>query len=371
MHSDVFIRKKIVKFFKRHNMKSLQKYILAGLIAVAMVASVNETFAGNKDRAGEAGASELLINPWARSSGWGGANTASVRGLEAMYGNVAGVSFTEGTELIFSNTQWLQGSEISINTFGFTQRLSETGVLGLSIMSMRFGDIPITTEDIPEGGIGTFAPSYMNIGISYAKAFSNSIYGGINIKIISQSIADLSAQGVAIDAGIQYVTGERENIKFGITLKNIGPTMRFSGDGMAIRTLLPGQDNQFTVEQRSAEYEMPSQLIIGAAYDFIFSEDHSLSVAGNFISNSFFKDQFSLGLEYSLKSYLMLRGGYTYEDGITNKANRTTAFTGPTAGLTVQVPLNKEKGSIFAIDYSYRDTDPWSGTHTMSARMTF
>jgi hypothetical protein len=352
-------------------MKSLQLYILAGLLTLALLLPVSDIQAGNEDRAGEAGASELLINPWARSSGWGGANTASVRGLEAMYTNVAGVAFTNGTELVFSNTQWLQGSEISINAFGFTQKVSETGVLGITIMSMRFGDIPITTTAIPEGGIGTFAPSYMNIGISYAKAFSNSIYGGFNLKIISQSIADMSAQGVALDAGIQYVTGDMENIKFGITLRNIGPTMHFSGDGLAIRTLLPGQEDQFTVEQRSAEYEMPSQLIIGAAYDFLISEDHTLSFAGNFISNSFFKDQFSGGLEYSLRNYLMLRAGYTYEDGITEKAERTTAFTGPSAGITVSVPLNKEKGSIFAVDYSYRDTDPWSGTHSISARLTF
>lgn len=352
-------------------MKNLRQYIVAGILAISIILPVSQALAGNKDRAGEAGASELLINPWARSSGWGGANTAGVRGLEAMFGNVAGIAFTQKTELIFSNTQWLKGSDISINNFGFTQRVGETGVLGVSIMSMRFGDIPITKVEIPEGGIGTFAPSYMNIGISYAKAFSNSIYGGFNIKIISQSIADLSAQGVAIDAGIQYVTGDLENIKFGITLRNIGPTMKFSGDGLAIRTLLPGQENQFTVEQRASEYEMPSQLVIGAAYDWLVSEDHTVSFAGNFVSNSFFKDQYTFGVEYSLRNYLMVRGGYTYEEGITKKAERTTAFTGPSAGLTIQVPLNKEKGTIFAVDYSYRDTDPWSGTHSMSARISF
>jgi len=352
-------------------MKSLVKYILAGLFTFAMLLPAVDSIAGNADRAGEAGASELLINPWARSSGWGGANTAGIRGLEAMYGNVAGIAFTESTELIFSNTQWLKGSEININAFGFTQRVSETGVLGITIMSMRFGDIPITTVEIPEGGIGTFAPNFMNIGISYAKAFSKSIFGGFNLKIISQSIADLSAQGVAIDAGIQYVTGEMENVKFGITLRNIGPTMRFSGDGLSIRTLMPGRDNQFTVEQRSAEYEMPSQLIIGAAYDFLITEDHTLTMAGNFISNSFLKDQFAIGLEYSLKSYLMVRGGYTYEEGVTNTANRTTAYTGPSLGATVQIPLSRDKGTIFAVDYSYRDTDPWAGTHSMSARITF
>jgi len=352
-------------------MKSLQKYILTGLISVAMLLPVNELTAGNKDRAGEAGASELLINPWARSSGWGNSNTAGIRGLEAMFGNVAGIAFTENTELIFSNTQWLQGSGISLNSFGFTQKVSETGVLGISIMSMRFGDIPITTPSIPEGGIGTFSPGYLNLGIAYAKAFSNSIYGGFNLKIISQSIDDISAQGVAIDAGIQYVTGDLENVKFGITLKNVGPPMRFSGDGLAFRSFLPGQESMFTLEHRSAPFELPSQLVIGAAYDFLISEDHTISVAGNFISNSFFKDQFAAGIEYSLGTYLMIRGGYTYEEGIEKKNTRTTALTGPSAGLTVQVPMSREKGSIFAVDYSYRDSDPWQGTHSISARITF
>jgi hypothetical protein len=50
---------------------------------------------GNPDRAGEAGASQMLINPWTRSVGFAGANTASVTGLEAMSMNIAGMAFTK------------------------------------------------------------------------------------------------------------------------------------------------------------------------------------------------------------------------------------------------------------------------------------
>ena len=35
----------------------------------------------NKEQ-GQAGASELLINPWARTSGWAGANVAGVEELK-------------------------------------------------------------------------------------------------------------------------------------------------------------------------------------------------------------------------------------------------------------------------------------------------
>jgi hypothetical protein len=144
--------------------------------------------------------------------------------------------------------------------------------------------------------------------------------------------------------------------------------MSFSGDGLSIRSLLPGQESYFTLEQRSADFELPTQLAIGASYDFYISEMHRLSLAGNFVSNSFNKTS-SVGAEYELKSYLMLRGGYTYEEGITEKSERTTAFTGPSAGFTVAVPLDKEKGSSIAIDYSYRATDPFNGTHSIGARI--
>jgi len=352
-------------------MKNIYKTTLAILLSGMLILPMF-SLAGNKDRSGQAGASELVINPWARSSGWGGVNIANCYGIESMYTNIAGLAFTQKTELVFSHTQWLKGSGININTFGLAQKVGNAGVLGLSMMSLKFGDLPITTTSLPDGGVGNFTPNYMNINLSYSKAFSNSIYGGFNFKVISESISNVSATGVAIDAGIQYVTGEKENIRFGISLKNIGPTMRFRGDGLSIQTFLPGNTNSmFTLEHRSADFELPSQLNIGASYRFIFNEMHSLTVAGAFISNSFYKDQYILGTEYELKNYLMLRAGYVYEDGITSSTNRTTVLTGPCAGLSIQVPLNKEKGSIFSIDYSYRATDPFNGSHTLAARLSF
>ncbi|MEI8201596.1 MAG: PorV/PorQ family protein [Bacteroidota bacterium] len=349
------------------------KSILKNTILILLIASLPATqlFAGNEDRSGQAGASELLINPWARSAGWGLSSTASARGMESSFMNIAGLAFTKKTEIVFSQTQWLKGTGINISAFGFSQRVGEAGVLGLSVMSMSFGKIEKTTVDQPEGGFGTFSPSLMNIGISYARSFSNSIYGGVNIKIISESIDDVSASGIAIDAGIEYITGENDNIRFGISLKNVGSTLSFSGDGFSIRGLVSGSDNNLTIEQRSADFELPSLLNIGAAYDFYLAKDktHRLTVAGNYTSNSFTKDQYGIGLEYGLKNYLMLRAGYTYEDGLLDAALRTNASSGIAAGLTVQIPLSKEKGSTFAIDYSYRSTSPFDGTHSIGARI--
>ncbi len=174
-------------------MKKAYKISILAIFALFIFTHIN---AGNADRSGQAGAGELLIDPWARSSGWGVANSSTDRGLESIYLNVAGTAFVNKTELIFSRTSWLMGSGVNINNFGLSQKVSKTGVLSFAVMTMSFGEIPITTVALPEGGVGTFSPSLMNISISYAKAFSNSIYGGVSFKIISESISDISAEGV-------------------------------------------------------------------------------------------------------------------------------------------------------------------------------
>lgn len=349
-------------------MKNTIKNLLA-VVLLAVLAFPVSVFAGNEDRAGEAGASELLIMPYARSSGWGSSNTSCVRGLEGLYLNVAGTAFTKSTEIMFAHSEWLKGSGISINSFGLTQKVGESGVVGLGVMTMNFGDIMITTVDLPEGGIGTYKPSYMNIGLSYAKAFSNSIYGGLVLKVISESIADNRAQGVALDAGIQYLTGDNENIHFGIALRNIGPTMKFSGDGLSFRGNMSNSDVLMTVEQRSVSFQLPALLNIGAAYDFILNDNHTITLAGSFTSMSFGKDIYAGGVQYNFNDYLMLRGGLQYEKGMFDSNERTSAYTGPTAGVSIQVPMNKEKGSTFSLDYSYRTSNPFQGTHCIGARI--
>jgi hypothetical protein len=353
-------------------MKNFYKYLVAIFLIAVIALPVQKVNAGNKDRSGQAGADELMINPWARSSGWGGANVSCVWGIEGIYNNVAGLAHTTKTEIIFSYADWMRGADIRLMSFGLAQKVGESGVIGFSFMSLNFGEIEITTIDLPDGGIGKFSPRYLNVNIAYAKAFSNSIFGGLNFKVISESISDASAQGIAIDAGIQYVTGEQENIKFGISLRNVGPKMKFSGDGYSLQTSVPNNDNQFTTTQRGASFELPTQLNIGASYDFLF-DDSRFTLSGTFISNSFKKDQFAFGGEFSFKNYVLLRASYTYEEGINKPITdpeRTNSERGFAGGLSVQVPLKKESISVFAIDYSYRPMENFSSVHTIGIRFT-
>lgn len=336
---------------------NLSKYITKTILFGAALTLSNVSFAGNEDRAGSAGASELLINPWARSSAWADAGISSVKGLEAMFVNVAGLSYADKTEIMFTHTNWLSKlAGISVNNFGLAQRVGETSVIGLSFMSMNFGDIPITTTELPEGGVGNFNPRYSNINLAYSKQFSSSISGGLNVKLISESIANVKASGVAFDAGVRYITGKNENIKFAISLKNVGGPMVYKGDGLNLDILNTSTTSTIAMTQRVSEFELPSLLSIGASYDFLFNENHTLTVAATFTSNSFTKDQFRLGASYVLtaeKAIATISTGYVFEKEIFNQELRTSALTGLSAGLAVDFPLGKTKSPI-GIDYTYR-----------------
>ena len=369
-------------------MKRNIKRVISLALICTLSLSAFVSNAGNEDRTGQSGAAELLINPWARGTGWGNAGVANSRGVEAIFSNVAGISFTNKTQISFMNTQYLQGTSAKINAFGITQKVSATGVLGISVFAMGFGDIPITTVDNPEGGIGNFSPSLMNVSIAYANSFSDAIHGGISVKLVNESISDINATGIAFDAGIQYVS---DNLRFGIALKNIGTPMSFSGDGLSVRGVINGSSNTITTEQRSGQFELPSMLTLGFSYDFLWAKkekgvesmgktkkkntddltadnaEHRLTFAGCFISNAFSRDQFVGGIEYSWNNMLQLRTGYAYETDIFDASLTKSVYTGLNVGGSILVPISKEKGSYFSIDYSYRATRNFSGCHTIGA----
>lgn len=328
----------------------------ATLLAVANVK------AGNPQRAGSAGASELLINPWSRSTGWGGVNIAGVSGVESSFLNIAGSARTRKTDVAFTSTQWLVGGGINVNTAGFNQKVGENGVMGANFVGFDYGEWEITTENNPEGGVGTISPSAAIIGVSYAQKFTESIYGGVNIKLFSQNSNNLGVSALCFDAGVQYITGREKEFKFGITLKNVGPSVSYTGDGKSINLVVPQGGYTQAYEERSASFELPATLSLGGSYDFNL-ESQVLTVAAAFQSNSFEKDQYTLGAQYMVRELVGVRAGYTFFDNrVDNK--RTTAFTGLSAGATLSLPLG-DTGTRFALDYSYRATNPFNGVHSI------
>ncbi|MEL6629358.1 MAG: DUF3308 domain-containing protein, partial [Bacteroidota bacterium] len=149
---------------------------LLGLLSYALA------FAGNPDRQGESGAAQLLLNPYAPSAGLHSLNTSSVSGVEAMRINIAGLGRVKKSEVLLGYADYLSGADLGLQAVGFASKMGESGTIGLSIMSVDFGDIPITTEEQPDGVGGNINLSFINIGIGYSHVFENKVSVGVLLR---------------------------------------------------------------------------------------------------------------------------------------------------------------------------------------------
>ena len=390
-------------------MKKIYRTLLICMV-LGLFSAAFTAMAGNRDRSGQSGAQHLLLDPWARSAGWASCGVAEIRGLESVYSNIAGLAFTKKTELAFSRTKYFTGSNggININAAAVAQGLTATnketgrkidlGTIAISMYAMGFGDIGATTVAEPDGTAAIFSPKLNYIGIHYAKSFNNYIHGGISFKIVNESISDVRANGMAIDVGVQYLAGAYENFKIGVALKNFGLPMTYRGDGISIKATKDGTDYTSTVEERSAPYELPTQLIVGLSYDFLFFSElyqsmdkrdrkeegltrndaiHRITLAGSFIANAYSRDNFAIGLEYGFMKYFQVRAGYLFENvskkNIEGKDriffNDESIYIGPSAGITVGIPLSKKGNQQLYFDYAYKFTHLWKGNHIIGLKL--
>jgi hypothetical protein len=357
----------------------MKKYFLP--IVLTLLSAL--AFAGNPDRAGGAGGTQLLLNPFGRSAGLMNANTASLRGAEAMMFNVGGLAYTEKTEIILSQMVYLQGTSTFYNNVSLAQHLGGGNVLGITASSIDPGNILLTSEALPDGDQGTFTPQYLNFGLAYSKKFSNSITGGMLLRIFNEGVNNVKARGVAIDAGVQYQTAlnpknkiKKEDFRFGIAVRNIGADAVYSGSGLAYRTTInPGTSTSADrkTEMGSQAFNLPALVHIGASYDIRLDKDsntyiHRLTPSANFNYNAFSNNITSVGVEYAYRESFMVRGGYGIQ-GNNSGDDYRSQYIGFAGGMTIQLPISKS-GTILGLDYAYAPTRVFNGNHNITLRMT-
>jgi hypothetical protein len=288
--------------------------LIALAVFLTMLVSSTNVFAGTGKRMGTAGAMELLIPVGGHGTALAGTYTAGVSGIDAMYWNPAGCAGTNTTaELQVSHMTYFAG--INLNYVAVQANAGKVGIIGASIKTLDFGDIPVTTSQAPDGTGETFSPAYTVLSATYARRMTDRILFGITTKLISERIQNTSATGVAFDFGVQYNT--QMGLKLGVTLRNIGSSMRFDGTDMEQHVNMPFYaDQPFAqaedLRQVSQPFEIPTTMDIGLAYTLNPIEHHSVTIMGNFRNQQFGLDCFGGGLEYTFKMdkfAASLRGG--------------------------------------------------------------
>lgn len=317
------------------------------LILLVLFACLIPNFAGDKSRKGTTGADQLLIPVGARGIAMGESFLSSVTGLEAIYYNPAGFAHQQGSEAMFSYMSYF--ADINVSYFAIGTNFGDFGSLAFSIKTLDFGQIPVTTFDAPDGTGDVYSPSFLTAGLTYSKIITDRVSIGVNGKVISESIMDVSAVGFAIDFGVQYKFSG--NLSLGAAVKNVGTNMQYGGSALQqrapIQNTLPGsRTGMFEIVTEA--FQLPSYFELALGYKFDFDEQNMLNVASTFRSNNALEDQLKLGLEYGFSNMFFVRGGYDLL--LENSSQNTFGFT---AGAGVNYQMTD--GINLTLDYAFRE----------------
>lgn len=310
-------------------------------------------------RVGARGANFLEIGVGARGQALGYANTAMAHGADAMYWNPAGLATADGFVASFSRADLYSGLGITHDFAGVAVPFAG-GVIGVSYIGLNSGDMVRTSEAFPAGGDPTFGSTFnwssSAVGLHYARRLTDRLQIGFTGRAVSEGTLDASSRWWAVDVGTQFTTG-LYGITLGAALANIGPSARLEG---ALITQRVNTDQAFPfvlpVRYNTVAYQLPTTFRFAVMTDLVGSADalfaanpnHSLKFAVDFNDGVDTDLQTSLGMEYSFRGLIFLRGGKRYLNEA--HADFRSFSDNLSFGGGLRLPMF---GRHFSFDYAY------------------
>ena len=207
----------------------------------------------NAQTGGESGLSFLKHGFGARNIAMGDLGVASSNDLTALNYNPALLAYNKNSQIAFSHNSLFQdlSSEmigVSFDAFGLP--------FAIGANTTSINNIEVRTK--PGEAEGTFNAHYFFGSISSAYQFNPDLSAGATVKYLYENLYSDESTGLAFDFGLSY-----KNLIGGLTL---GASLKNIGSMSSLR---------------SESTELPSDLRIGAAYDFSLN-DFNFSATGGF-----------------------------------------------------------------------------------------
>jgi hypothetical protein len=287
------------------------------------------------EKVGTIGAQFLKLPFDARGTAMGAAFTAIADDASAVFWNPAGLARLSGPTFAIHHTPWLADIQLSQATYVSRVRFVP-GVFAVHGRALYLPEDKVRTVFRPEGDGTTFDAGDLALGLSYARSLTDKFSTGIGVNWIRSTLAAYTAQAVTFDFGTLYDTGFR-SFRIGMAIQNIGSDMTFIEDPVKVPTI-------FRVGMSSILFDRAGQRIL---------------VSGEFAHPPDNSERANVGMEYSMRDLLFLRGGWFYRFDLERFS----------AGAGVRIPSALVPESRF--DYSYTDLHDLPGVHRLSAEFRF
>ncbi len=288
------------------------KYLVILLMVLSTVIFAEEKLA-------QTGFQFLSVATEAQGGSMANAMTSVEMNSGALFFNPAAMARMEGRfSLGLTQNQWI--ADITHNSFSmaFNPAGGRYGVMGMSVMSVDYGEIQGTMVwENEQGYIDTeiFQPSAFVIGFGYAKTLTDKFQVGGQVKYAGQelgkSMVPKGEDNLETKKNLTFATA----YDFGTIYKTGWKSLQF---GMSIRNF--SQE----VEYEKESFLLPLTFRIGISMDLMdLMKDvqyHSLLLSIDASHPRSYPEQLQLGLQYSFMNILYGRAGFVSNGGEKNLA---------------------------------------------------
>lgn len=306
--------------------------------------------AGSFAHAGSKTSADFLKIPiGAQGAGMGQAYTALAEGVDALNWNPAGIALapthTGNSSLGLSLSHQDHVFGTGLDQFGLVMpsNVSRRTAIGVNMIRLTYGEQERRTADRQKNG--TFESYDLSLGLAVARSF-NGLFAGAQVKMLRQELAGYSAQGYALDLGLQGA-GPINRMYYGLSVRNLGPRMKF-------------------IEE---SFHLPLTVTVGTAYRVT----GPLSLTVDLVTRPHqSQTSVAMGAQFAASRMIALRAGYLAKlaETVTNSQRSETnrgsfgGMSGMGAGLGLRFPR-------FSLDYALTPFGELGNTQTVTISSWF
>ena len=150
-------------------------------IIIIVFAVVLNSFGNTFEGKGQTVFSFLKINPSVNSSGFAGSNAATMKGIQAVYLNPAGLSVVSSAQAYAQYTKWID--EMNIGYISFAKQVSQKNIFGISLGYLQYPKQMETAVDNTSPynytEIDSFSAASGFAGMHFAGKINHKLLGGV------------------------------------------------------------------------------------------------------------------------------------------------------------------------------------------------
>lgn len=330
------------------------KRVILILLALTFLSGITTLYAQRQDsgfeppdfeRVGQSGWQFLHLPTVARNAALADVKIGlSDNSVSSIFTNPAKLVDIANIDASFTNINYV--ADISYMTAAVAMNFEDIGVFGIHFASLNTADM-IRTENILDerfnqtyrsGDLGTFTAGDILFGVSYARAVTDMLSIGANLRYIKETLDQTTVENWCADFGIFFATGFR-SLTLSMVASNLGPDAEFTGF-----------DEIYGLPQ---SVRMPVNFRVGVSYDAMemsSDNDHMLSLLVEGVHPNDGPERVHTAIEYGFMNVFFLRGGYK--------------FNYDEQGFTLGAGINYNMGNVTGrVDYAYLDYGRLSSVH--------